>query len=211
MLALPGENSLWPHAPVGPEQSLPFGMPEHYSEIMCRAQFVLVRFTGADLRDWRRWWRDENVRCPPLVYRSGKDAPLVLAAFYWFGVPEAQQFVNDRCANCHTGYHPASLCPIPCLCDRCGEFGHVEFYDNGAVMCPHGNGGGAVVGVFPDRSLAFGDSETPRLVAKSQFRPHADLGAAIPAVDPRILQVLALCFCMCAVFYKFYCFTVAFY
>ena len=84
--------------------------------------------------------------------------------FYWFGVPEAQQFVNDRCANCHTGFHPASLCPVPCLCDRCGEFGHVEFYADGSVMCPLGGGGGAILGFYPDRSLAHGDSEIPRIL-----------------------------------------------
>ena len=79
LLALPGENSLWPQAPVGPENSLPFSLPAHYAELLYRSQMRIVRLTSRDRAEWRKWWGDDDVRCPPIVFKSGKEDPLVLA------------------------------------------------------------------------------------------------------------------------------------
>ena len=148
-MALPGEDSAWPSDPVGPANSMPFNMPKHYAEMLYRAQMHVVRFRRQDREEWRRWWGEEDVRCPPLIFKSGKDEPIVLAAFYFYGVQEEFQFISERtmrCANCETGIHPAPLCPLPALCHRCERFGHVEFYPDGTVMCPLGGGGGVAEG-----------------------------------------------------------------
>ena len=55
LLALPGENSLWPQAPVGPENSLPFSLPEHYAELLYRAQMRIVRYNLQDRVEWKLW------------------------------------------------------------------------------------------------------------------------------------------------------------
>ena len=75
-------------------------MPEHYAEMMYRGQMNVVRYTMEDLVEWKRWWGDENVRCPLIVFKSGKDDPLVPAAFFHFGVAEEFQLVGPRSLRC---------------------------------------------------------------------------------------------------------------